>query len=93
MQFHLERDGEKIDLVAINAGNLHEKIRDIVLVTSDGRKLKAESGKSPYILSGATRRWPIAAQDSLPLTSETMQLTAQADAGAIDQQVRFVPAH
>lgn len=92
VQFHLERDGGQIYLVGFNAGNLHEKIRDIVLVTNDGRKLKAESGKSPYVLSGATRRWLIAAQDSLPLTSETMQLTAQADAGAIDQQVRFVAA-
>ncbi|MGD0096276.1 MAG: fimbria/pilus periplasmic chaperone [Terracidiphilus sp.] len=92
VQFHLERVGEKIYLVGLNAGNLHEKIRDIVLTTSDGHKLKAESGASPYLLSGATRRWQIAAQDSLPLTSEALQLTAQADAGAIDQQVRLVPA-
>jgi fimbrial chaperone protein len=93
VQYHLERDGEKMYLVTFNAGNLHEKIHDIVLTTSDGRKLKAGSGASPYVLSGATRRWLIAAQDSLPLTSETMQLTAQSNAGAIDQQVRFVPAH
>jgi fimbrial chaperone protein len=92
VQYHLERDGEKVDLVGFNAGNLHEKIRDIVLATSDGRKLKPDSGASPYVLAGATRRWHITAQDSLPLTSETLQLTAQSDAGAIDQQVRFVSA-
>ncbi len=92
VQFHLERDAGQLYLVALNAGLVHETIRDIVLSTNDGRKLKPDSSSSPYVLSGATRRWHIAAQDSLPLTSETLQLTAHADAGAIDQQVRFAPA-
>ena len=92
VQFHLERDAGQIYLVGFNAGNLHESIRDIALTTSDGRKLKEVSNTSPYILSGATRRWHIAAQDSLPLSSETLQLTAHANAGAIEEQVRFVPA-
>jgi fimbrial chaperone protein len=93
VQFHLERDADEIYLVAFNAGLLHEAIRDIVLTTSDGRKLKPDTSASPYVLSGATRRWHIAAQDHLPLTSETLQLTARSDAGAVDQQVRFVAAH
>jgi len=92
VQFHLEQDAGKLFLVGINDGPLHDVIRDIVLTTSDGRKLKEESSTSPYILAGSTRRWPIAAQGSLPLPSETLQLTARADAGAIEQQVRFVPA-
>jgi fimbrial chaperone protein len=92
VQFHLERNAGQIYLVGLNAGNLHESIRDIVLTASDGRKLKPESNASPYILSGITRRWHIAAQDSLPLSSETLQLTAHANAGAIGEQVRFVPA-
>jgi fimbrial chaperone protein len=92
VQFHLERVSGQLDLVAINAGNQHEAIREIVLTAQDGRKLKPESNASPYILAGATRRWHVAAQDSAPLTSETLQLTAKADAGAIDQQVRIVTA-
>ena len=92
VQFHLERDAGQVYLVGFNAGNLHEKFHDIELSTSDGRKLKPVAGTSPYILGGATRRWHIAAQDSLPLTSETLQLTAQSDAGAINEQVRFVAA-
>jgi fimbrial chaperone protein len=92
VQFHLERNAGQIYLVAFNAGNLHESIRDIALTTSDGRKLKEDSNTSPYILAGATRRWHIAAQGSLPLSSETLQLTALANAGAIEEQVRFVPA-
>lgn len=92
VQFHVERDGKQLYLVATNAGILHEAIRDIVLTAPDGRKLKPESGASPYILAGSTRRWRIAAQDSVPLTSETLQLTTKADAGAIDQQVRIAAA-
>ncbi len=93
LQFHLERKDGQIDLVGFNAGNLHETIRNIVLTASDGRKLKPESNTSPYILAGVTRRWRIAAQDSLPLSSESLQLTAHANSGAIEEQVRFVPAH
>lgn len=92
VQFHLERDAGQIYLVAFNGGLIHEVIRNIELTTSDGRKLKPNASASPYVLAGATRRWQIAAQDSLPSTSETLQLTAHSDAGAIDQQVRFVSA-
>ena len=90
VQFHLERDGNELLRVGINDGLRHEVIRDVVLSTSDGRKLKEESGTSPYILAGATRRWPIAAQGSQPLPSETLRLTAHGDTGAIEQQVSFV---
>jgi len=92
VQFHLERDADKIFLVGFNSGLLHAAIRNIELTASDGRKLKPDSSASPYVLSGATRRWQIAAQDAMPMTSEPLQLTAHGDTGAIDQQVRFVPA-
>jgi fimbrial chaperone protein len=91
-QFHLERAAGQLYLVALNAGILHEAIRDIVLTTQDGRKLKPEPGASPYILAGSTRRWRIAPQDSVTLQGDTLQLTAKADAGPIDQQVRLVAA-
>jgi fimbrial chaperone protein len=92
VQFHVENDGEKVFLVGSNDGLVHETIRDIALTTSDGRQLKAETSASPYVLAGATRRWPIAAQGSLPLTGETLRLTAHANAGAIEEQVHFVSA-
>ena len=92
VQFHLEIDSGKLVLVGINDGLSHEVVHDIVLSASDGRKLKEESGASPYILAGATRRWSIAAQGSLPLPGETLQLTAHTDAGVIQQQVGFVAA-
>jgi fimbrial chaperone protein len=88
LQFHLEQEAGQIFLVGINDGLRHEVIRDMVLTTSDGRKLKPESSASPYILAGATRRWHIVVQGPLPLPSETLRLTAHADAGAIEEQVR-----
>jgi fimbrial chaperone protein len=90
--FHLEIDAGKLVLVGINDGLSHGVIHDIVLSTNDGRKLKEESSASPYILAGATRRWPIAAQGSLPQPSETLQLIAHSDTGVIQQQVSFVTA-
>jgi fimbrial chaperone protein len=88
--FHIERNAGKSFLVALNDGDRHEVIREIVLWTSDGHKLKTESSASPYILAGVTRRWPIGAQGLLPLPGETLRLTAHADSGAIEQQVHVV---
>jgi fimbrial chaperone protein len=92
VQFHLETDSGKLILVGINDGLSHEVVRDIVLSTSDERKLKEESNATPYILAGSTRRWSIAAQGPLPLPGESLQLTAHTDAGVIQQQVGFVAA-
>jgi fimbrial chaperone protein len=92
VQYHMEIDSGKLILVGINDGLSHELIHDIVLTTTDGRKLKEESGAGPYILAGSTRRWPIAVQGSLPQPGETLQLIAHSDAGAIEQPVGFVTA-
>lgn len=92
VQFHLAVDSGKLVLVGINDGLSHEVIHDIVLSTNDGQKLKADSSASPYILAGVTRRWPIAAQGTLPQPGETVQLTAHTDAGVIQEQVGFVTA-
>ena len=92
VQFHLEVDSGKLVLVGINDGLSHGVIHDIVLSTNDGRKLKEESSASPYILAGASRRWPIAAQGSLPQPGETLQLIAHSDTGVIQQQVSLVTA-
>jgi fimbrial chaperone protein len=61
IKFHIERNGESAYLVAFNDGGRHEAVRDVVLSTSDGRKLTSAASASPYVLAGCTRRWPIAA--------------------------------
>lgn len=90
VQFHIETEGGQVFLVGTNYGSRHEAIRDIALLTSGGAKLKADAGASPYALAGATRRWHIAMPGPLPLPSDTLRLTAHADAGAIEEQVRVV---
>lgn len=90
VQYHIEIDAGQMVLIGVNDGLRHDAIRDIELTASDGRKLKAAPGSSPYILSGDTRRWNIAAQAPLPLPSETLRLTGHSDAGAVEEQVRVV---
>ena len=89
LQFHIETEVGKIYLVGTNDGLRHEAIRNLELSTTDGRKLTPDSGASPYILAGATRRWAFAMQGMQPIANEVLRMTAQADSGKIDQQVRF----
>jgi len=92
VRYHIELNGGQMVLVGINDGLRHDAIRDILLSTGDGRKLKTGPGGLPYILAGATRRWPIAVQGPLPLPGETLRLKAHSDSGAIDEQVSVVAA-
>lgn len=89
-QFRIERSGDQLYLVGINDGLRHDLIRDIVLSTHDGQKWKADPNELPYVLAGATRRWPIAVQGPLPLPGSSLQLTARAESGVIDEQVQVV---
>lgn len=88
VQFHIETDAGQMYLVGVNDGLRHDAIRDISLTTSDGRKFNADSGASPYVLAGVTRRWHITVPGSLPLPGEALRLSAHADSGAIEEQVR-----
>lgn len=93
LQFHLEVDGGQLVLVGSNSGLRHEAVRDIELLTSDGRKLKAAPGSSPYLLAGSTRRWKLAAEGPLPAPGDSMQMTGHSDAGAIKEHVLVLATH
>lgn len=86
-RFHLENADGKLFLVGVNTGQSHEALRDIVVTTSDGRKLNANPRVSPYLLAGVTRRWELDAQGYAPQPGESLKLTAHGVAGAIDEQV------
>jgi len=88
LQFHVESETGQVYVVVTNNGLRHEVVRDIELSTANGIKLKTDTDVSPYILAGATRRWHVTAQESLPLPDDILKLTARADGGAIEQQVR-----
>jgi fimbrial chaperone protein len=90
LEFHLEREAGQVYLVGKNDGQSHDAIRDIALLTSDGTKLTPETGASPYLLAGSTRRWRIAVPNSTSLPNDTLRFTAHSDSGAIDEQVRVV---
>lgn len=87
VQFRLEHDGGQAYLVAVNDGERHETLRDITLTTSQGGKLNTAANASPYVLTGATRRWPITMQGRVPGPGETLRVSAQGISGAIDQPV------
>jgi fimbrial chaperone protein len=92
LQFHLERDGDKVFLVCLNDGLRHDLLRDIALTAADGRKFKIAPGTPPYILSGVTHRWPIQVDGTLPKPGEVLHLTSSTDFGSIGQDVQLVTA-
>jgi fimbrial chaperone protein len=89
LKWQIEAAGTQLDLAAVNEGSRHEKVRDIALTGAMGT-LKVETNLPPYILPGATRRWPIPGLGSRPAPGTILRLTANADAGAIDQPVAVV---
>ena len=93
LKFHLEVDGGQMVLVGSNGGLRHEAVRDIEVLTSDGRKLKAAPGSSPYILAGSTRHWNISVEGPLPAPGDSLQMTGHADAGAIKEQISVLATH
>ncbi|WP_158615516.1 molecular chaperone [Acidipila sp. EB88] len=86
LTFHLEKQGENTFLVASNTGDTHETLRDMKLALSDGTSVEVKAHGSPYILAGATRRWPLVSGDTLP-AHPALRVSAQGVSGAIHQQV------
>lgn len=90
LQFHLERGATQMYLVAVNDGEIHESLHDMDLWTEDGTKLGTQFSGSQYILAGATRRWPIAAQNPALHLHGNLRLTATGLNGPIKEQVVIV---
>jgi len=83
IEWHVERDGAGVWLVAVNDGTRHERLRDMAL-TAGTVTFKLEGDSSPYLLAGVTRRFRLSNGDALPETGADLRLTAQSDAGKID---------
>jgi fimbrial chaperone protein len=84
LQWRVTSEGEKYFLVASNSGARHQAVRNLVLAMPDGRAVKTEGSISPYVLAGATRRWPLVTP---PPPGTLLKLTATTDEGALDQTV------
>jgi fimbrial chaperone protein len=91
-QFRVEVKDGQATLVGNNDGNRHLALHEVEIWTPDVRRFQLASGSSPYLLAGSTRHWKIAVQGSLPIPNDILQLKAQSDTGAIEQQVSVVSA-
>ncbi len=92
VHWRAEVAGQSVYLVAVNDGSRREVVHELAVHASAGGGLALESGVSPYVLAGATRRWRIIPQRAAPVPGETLRLTAEADTGPIDQAVPVVRA-
>lgn len=86
LAYRIENKAGKLSLVAVNGGARHETLRTIDL--SDG--LTAQANASPYVLAGATRRWPLMTTGAVPAAGSAVRLTASADTGGLDQPVAII---
>ncbi|HET7085768.1 MAG TPA: fimbria/pilus periplasmic chaperone [Rhizomicrobium sp.] len=91
LSWSIQSGGGAHYLVAVNHGDRHDTIRDMVLSAAGGRPIALEANASPYVLPGATRRWRIASKDFAP-SREGLHLTARADTGPVDQPVSISDA-
>jgi fimbrial chaperone protein len=87
VRWWLETTKTGAELVAVNDGDRRQVVRDMVLTARDGRRAEIGRGLSPYVLAGATRRWPLPTGDPARRPGEDYRLTARADTGALDQVV------
>jgi fimbrial chaperone protein len=86
VRWHVESAGGQGFLVGVNDGTRHLKVHDLALRTAGGATVAVETKNvSPYLLAGATRRWPLAGR----LPGGPLRLTGGGDEGAIDQPVQM----
>ena len=64
-------------------------MRDIHLTNKDGQRLTIADGVLPYVLAGATRRWPIVEPGGAAKPQSTVELSARGDLGPIRVSVPF----
>jgi fimbrial chaperone protein len=88
VQWRIAAQGGQAWLVAVNDGTRHQTVRDLALRTADERALQVEVKAPPHILAGGSQRWRILARGTPLAPGAVLRLTASADSGVIDQQVR-----
>jgi fimbrial chaperone protein len=91
VQWSIQSDDGANYLVAVNRGGRHEAFRDMELAAADGSPIAIDSGVTPYVLPGATRRWRILAANFAP-PREGLRLTARAASGQVVQMITTTSA-
>lgn len=86
LRFGTELIDGRLYLVAVNDGKRHDSIRTLTLRTADGATVSPIAGTSPYLLAGATRRWPIA--NATAASGGDLRLTAVTEkSGTIERTI------
>ena len=84
--FRAEMIDGALYVVAVNEGARHEKMRSLALRTADGAGFTPMAGTSPYLLPGATRRWPVTG--AAVRSGDTLRLVATTEkSGAIERTI------
>lgn len=86
IKWHAESGSPATYLVAVNDGNRHETVHKMSLALPDGTPVKIAVNASPYILAGATRKWPI----QLPRSAgpgTVLHLSMQGEVDTVDEQI------
>lgn len=73
LEWRLLSEAGKPVLVADNRGDGRAKITDLELLDAEGRSLLRRSGLFGYVLAGASRRWPLTAQETAGLPATDIQ--------------------
>lgn len=89
LQWRIVSSSRQSYLEALNDGDRHETVRDIMLA-SPGSTDKIEANVSPYILANSTRRWRIVTPGPPLAPGANLRVTAQMDSGPLDQPVPVV---
>ena len=89
LQWRILNSDRQTYLEALNDGDRHETVRNILLASS-GSTDKVEANVSPYVLAGSTRRWRIITSSRPLAPGATLRLTGQMDSGPLDQTVPVV---
>lgn len=89
LQWRIEQEGERAQLVTDNPGERRAKVTDIELFDGEGRSLLRRPGLLGYVLAGASSRWPLKLDGAAAAASV---VEAQIDGEAVRQTLRPPPA-
>lgn len=88
LRFHVERNAQRMFLVASNDGVTHEVLHGLELGTNGSQALDTNFSGSQYVLAGGTRRWLITPQDPSQSSGNNLRVTVSSLSGIVQQQVR-----
>jgi fimbrial chaperone protein len=84
LQWRVTDTAGRLQVTVSNHGIRHAKIRNLVLLTRDGKILKPAGGSFAYVLAHSTHRFHFRTLGALPAPGSQLRLHAETDQGPID---------